>query len=779
MEKNLNPDINKLNMETSKKAADSLREWAGLDAMKAPVASSFLNGSTGQMLNESKDLNISPKNNDRNTFSFGVLNTVSALRNSSLNEIPAGKMMLEKYEYLLINKNISEAFLLEGLVNDLKSFSWEDSTISALNNLEGVLENSRRELEVVKTYETIKNAQGKELFTDATNQMKNWLVSEKRSTETLVHGIKRFGFNPMVRNLVSFLSIYENQNSGKFNIGFDNNVCVVKNLYSPITVFENSSIFYSSGKFLKLDDTTNSLYECSMDEVPAEMMNKAAILADNDVRVEDNKISLNIGKNKIEIVFENEEKKIYFDGKIISESDLPKAVSVSTNNLLESANNRVSKAIFVAKAADDFVDIDFGKKIVSKVYEGAEANVFKVGEKIYVQTVNPFMKLNKIYEANATQAIKIVKDFIKYDISESLTEFLQGEQAFLSIMKNDKKDIIKNIEILENELKKIENAKNQNPLISNSEEIISLEEGIENELDSLKMRWNQINTEITRFEKSAKEIDNNLTEAMGYPIDTEVRIKRNGTKGRVIGVDGNSKTYTILFKEGKTGEYFFSDVEDLGDEVDNYEIDTPEVSLEYSDSVDTNESMDQNFADAPGQRGGSKKDKSVMNLSKKHMAAAPVGKKTKGSSKFIQDEKNANMSGAQDKKGKSLLTKNKKVSNQNLATLPNAGKGKSGKKFIDDLKNLNLADAPSPSIKGSAKFIEDLRNQNLAIKENQKNSHIEKAPKGKSEKIKKFIEDEDHADLATAPGNHKKNGKNFVEDLKNADLSAAPNTKKK
>ena len=37
MEKNINPEINRLNMETSKQAADSLREWAGLGASQAPV----------------------------------------------------------------------------------------------------------------------------------------------------------------------------------------------------------------------------------------------------------------------------------------------------------------------------------------------------------------------------------------------------------------------------------------------------------------------------------------------------------------------------------------------------------------------------------------------------------------------------------------------------------------------------------------------------------------------------------------------------------------------
>ena len=772
MEKNINPEINRLNMETSKNAADSLREWAGLGASKSPVASSFLNGATSQMLKESQmpDVSTTPKNNV--VFSFGLVNTVSALKNSSLGDLPAGKILLEKYEHILLGKGVSEAFVFEGFLNDLQSFSWENSVSEALENLNRTFENRRREIEVLKAYESIKNAPGRELFSDATAQMKNWLLAENKSSDTLIHGLKSFGFNPLVRNLVSFLSLYENENSGKFHVGFDNNVCKIDSLYSPITVNESETLFYSSGKFLKMDHESGVIQECNMDEVPEELANKAEIVNDRDVKIDNNKISLNIGNNKVEIVFENESKEVYFDGKRINEEDLPLAVSVSTNNLLESSNHKINKAVYVAKNAEDIVDIDFGKKIKSKVYENVEANIFKTEAGIYVQTVNPAMRLNKIYEANATQAINIIKDFIKYDISESLTEFLEGEQAFLSVMKNDKNEIINNIGVLENQLMKLDRAKKDNPLLVNSNELTALEESIHDEITSLQDRWNQINLEISRFESKAKEVPS-INEDLGYPIDTEVRIKRNGNRGRVIGVDGSSKTYTILFKEGKTGEYFFSDVEDLEDEIDRYDIKAPDLDLEY-----TNES-NQNFANAPGNRGGSHKDSRIESLSKKHMAQAP-DKKTGSSAKFINNEKGT-MAGL-PKSGKSapLTGRGVKSSSANMADLPNKGKGGSGKKFIDSLENLDLAKAPSASLKGSAKFIQDLKNMNLAtLKESQKNSHVEKAPKGKSEKPKKFMEDEDDFNFADAQGNSKKNGKRFAENDKVANLASAPRTKKK
>lgn len=780
MENNFNQEINKINMETSKKLAESMQNWGGVNNSLPPVASSFLNGSTSQMIKESVDNDYSPKPKQKTSFSFGVVNTISALKNTSLYDIPQGKLMLEKYEYLLFNKGISEAFLVEGLVNDLKSFSWENSVVPVLENISKVLDGRRREIEVVKAYESIKNTAGKEIFSDATKMMGDWLISESRSSDSLIHGLRRYGFNPIVRNLVSFLAVYESQNSDKFYVGASNQDCEVENIYSPIHVNEKESIFFSSGKFLKVDEETKHLSECQMDEVPMGMQDKAAMMMDRDVKVSDNKIVLNIGGQKVEIVFEGESKNFYFNGKKINESDLPTAINATTNNLLENSNLKINKALFVSKASEEIIDIDFGKRVKSKVYEGVEANIFRSGDKIYVQTVNPMMKLNKIYEANATQAINIVKDFIKFDISESLTEFLDGEKAILSVLKNDKAEAIKNIGILEGELRKIENAKASNSLIKESAELKELAESIEREILLLKDKWNQINLEINKFENGANQITPGLNEDLGYPIDTEVRIKRNGVKGKVIGVDGNSKTYTIMFKEGKTGEYFFSDVEDLGDEVEKVDIQSPEMELEFTDSSSTAEAptneSEENFAEAPEESGSSHYDKAFMAMVKKHMSEAP-SKESKGSSKFIDDEKNSNMSEAPESKFGSSVKSNK-IKNQLMASAPEAKAGK-GKNFVDDLSNLNLAEAPSANIKGSSKFIEDLKNQNLAIKESQKNSHIEKAPKAKSEKVKKFIEDEEDANLEEAPGDHKKNGKKFVEDINRANLSSAPKAKKK
>ena len=678
---------------------------------------------------------------------------------------------MEKFENLLLVRNVSEAFLIEGLLNELKGFVWENSVKSALDNLQKVYEHRRREVEVVKAYETIKNAPGRELFSDATDSMSKWLIAENRDSSVLASGLRKWGFNPIVRNLVNFLGEHEARSKNTFVIKSDNSQSEIVNIYSPLLIEESRSIFFTSGKFFYVSE--NELGVLSKSEVallPADFINKVKLINDPMVRISDNRVTCFTGKNKVDFVFEGENKKVLFNGNSIKEEDLPRSLSMTLHTIFEGSNQVISKVNGISKIADELMDIDFGKKIVSKIYENVEANIFKVNGKIYVQTFNPSMKLNKVYEGNATQASNIIKEFIKFDISESLTEFLDREDAIRSVMYNDRTQISRNIEILVEETKKIDSAIQSNPILKGSAELVALRESIESEISVLKERWNQVNFEIKKFESSKSEISEDVNENIGYPIETEVRVIKNGSKGKIIGVDGNSRTYTVMMENGTTGEYFFGDVENTIDEISNTELE--------GEVGETSEGLTPMAVAPTGRELKAKKDSQTEKKSKKLMAKAPGGNAT-GSPRFAENEKNHDLADVTKVKKSGKAKETKGAGKQNMSQAPDKTGKKMGGKFIQNLKNHDLAKAPEASIKSAAKFIEDLKDHNLTLSESQKNKAIEKAPAPKAAKEgKKFSENHKNANLAGAHGNSRKNGKKFVEDLKRAGLSSAPGKKK-
>ncbi len=774
---NFDDNLSQIKMEKAKAAAALLNEsWGGNSGFTPGAAGSYADGfqkEVENMSNEDRKL-VKP------SFSVGVLETAMALNNTPFVELHEAKIFTEKYIHHVSVKGFSEAFLIESMISELENFSWEKHAKSALINLKKVYEKNRKEIEVAKAIEEINRSGGRDLFSSIVESMRHWLNTENRVSEKLINDLKKWSFNPTVRSLVEKFTQIEG-NNGKFsiNVNFDN--CEVRSIVAPSLVFENHSVFVTSDRFFKASQKGVSVMErAEASKLPGKFLKAALALSNPAVRINENGLDMFIGKNKLSVVFESdtETKSVFFNGKRIPESKLGFILSMELRNSFQSSASVVEQATQIVEAANYLSEIDFGKKIVSKIYEGVEANVFRFGQKVYVHKINPAMKKNELFEGNGTQAVNIVKEFLGFDISESMADILENEDRVLAIMKNDKQEIRNNMSIVESEIAKIAKALQTNPSLSESQEIKEAQAMLQKESESLKSKWNQINVEIERFEKYAKKVSS-VNENEGYQINTDVKIRRNGEKGKVVGVNGNSKTYTVMFENGRTGEYFFNDVVDISDEIENIELnpvndlgeDSPEI-----DGAETNESLDgdMNLAEAPSKNSkGSAKD--IDNLGNHNLAQAP-GKSTSGSAKDIENLKDHNLAQAPNKQAKSTKDPRGVIGNHELASAPGSKSG-SDKKFIDKESNMNLAEAPGKSAGSASKFIDNLKNHNLS--ESQKNSHTVKAPKAKSEKPKKFVENLDDAELAEAPGNHKKNGKKDHEPLKRASLAKAPASKKK
>ena len=754
---NFDNNLDQIKMEKAKAAANSLNEsWAGTKAFGPGTAGSYVDGLQKEIAQASaQGTKIS-----KPTFSVGVLETAMALNNTSFVELHEAKILVEKYIHHASIKGVSEAFLIESMISELENFSWEKHAKSSLVNLKKIYEKNRKEIEVAKAIEDINRSGGRDLFSSIVESMRTWLDTENRVSEKLVNDLKKWSFNPTVRSLVEKFTQLEGSN-GKFSINVNSENCEVKSIIAPSLVFENHSVFVTSDRFFKATQRGVSVMErAEASKLPGKFLKAALSLSNPAVRINENGLDMFIGKNKLSVVFESdtETKAVFLNGKRIPEDRLGFILSMELRNSFQSSASIVEQATEVVKAANFLSEIDFGKKIVSKIYEGVEANVFRFGQKVYVHKVNPAMKRNDLFEGNGTQAVNIVKEFLGFDISESMSDILENEDRALAIMRNDKQAIKNNMSIVESEMAKIAKAIQDNPSLTGSQEIKEAQAMLQKESESLKDKWNQINVEIERFEKYAKKVSS-VNEGDGYQINTDVKIRRNGEKGKVVGVNGNSKTYTVMFENGRTGEYFFNDVVDISDEIENIELkpvnDLGEESIENIEieGSEANEGLDadMNLAEAPSKSAG-------------------------GSAKDIDNLGNHNLSEAPNKQAKSAKDPRGVTGNHELASAPEGKSGKD-KKFIDKEGNMNLAEAPGTSAGAAPKFIDNLKNHKLS--ESQKNSHVEKAPKGKSEKPKKFVEDLDDAELAEAPGNHKKNGKKDHEPLNRATLAKAPASKKK
>jgi hypothetical protein len=757
---NFDENLSQIKLDKAKAVANMLNEtWNG--QVSNQNAGSYVDGVRKEM-EENSGVEIT---RNKPSFSVGVLETALALHNSSFKDLQEGNILTQKYINAATVKGISEAFLIESMMQELEVFSWENNAKESLANLKKTYNSNRREIEVAKAIEEINRSGGKDLFSSITESMRNWLSSKERITESLVKDIRKWIFNSTVKRLIENLNAIDAATGNKFAVSSNNQNCEVKSIVAPTLVFENSSVFVTSDRFFLSEDNEIVILERNQAaKLPSKFLKAVMDLTQPNVKINENGADLYLGKNKLSVVVESytELKNVYYNGKRMPNDKLGFMLSMELRNSFQNSQEMVNQALSLVESVDYLAEVDFGKKIVSKIYEGVEANIFKTAEKVYVHRVNPAMKKNELFEGNGNQAVNLVKEFLGFDLSESMSDVLGSEDQLLAIMRNDKADITKNISIVESEINKLNKAIQENPILEESEEIQNAKNMLKNESESLKNKWNQINVEIERFEKGYRKAD--VSESEGYAINTDVRIKRNGEKGVVVGVNGNSKTYTVMFENGKTGEFFFSDVMDMTEELEHTDLE------EYADTEEAYEKLDPNFATAP-KGSGKKSSKFIADEKGANLAKAP-GSKAAADAKFIDDLKDHAL--ASISKGGSKNAETKSVSKGGLA---NGLKGGTTHKGGKAMGAKDLAEAPGSTAKTGSKFIDNLKNANLA--ESQHNKHVEKAPKAKSIKTKEFVEDLDDAELAEAPGNHKKNGKKDHEALNRANLASAPKAKKK
>jgi hypothetical protein len=740
--------IRKEESQVSKKYADSLMEsWGGLNGKGSSNAGSYnakieadnaLNADSNKLFESISNLDSSDSSavsflTSQGVNNLGVLESISKIKSSSIYTYPKAKIVCEQYQNLIVNKGIKEYSLIHNFIAELEAFSWDDDAKEIAENLRTKSNSLSREIEIAKVLEAIKTSGSSSFYTELTETLNQWMVSESKSNGLLVKNISQWSFNPVVRNLINFLNVNESQDSRKLEIPIiANSESHVGKVFSPVIFEGGSTLFYLNGSIFEA--TSNELGKVPASVVaslPAEYTSLLESFKKPYVKVNENGVSVQLGKKIVRLIEENDEVSVYLGKDKLKFGDvngLAKILGFESSayyGITESES--ISTIMTLYRNYDNIVELDFAKTITSNIYEGVAINLFKWNDQIYLQKVNEGMRENSLFKVSGSQAVSFVKDYMRYDISEGLTEFLDGESRVKSVMMNDRNKVLENINKVENEISKISTLMESNPLYKTSKEIAAAYAMLENELIILREKWNQINVEIKKSD-SHIELQRipELLEDDKFNIGNYVKIKESGDTGKIISIDSNSGRYTVLTDNGKTADYYVNEMSDLEEAInkaaDANSNTNPESTKDDSDgegevkeannfnkselSASDQKEMLKKLADMHGFSNAPKNETNeeiememdnvhgynlTMNESKKlkdqDLSKAP-GKATKTKGKTLKND------GLQGPHGTATKSNGKVLDGQNLNTTlePKEPKVKTAKKEIN-----KLADAPGDS----------------------------------------------------------------------------------
>lgn len=310
--------------------------------------------------------------------------------------------------------------ILESAIKDLRAYDWmkpvgefikESQEFLKRNELAILVERVIFDLEISKESNYYKKAIEK--------------LSEASKSDNLVFAITESleseKWIPLVKRLI------EHCESLKGAVNGHNPNFKVSRVYSPVEFIEESEkyVFYSNNRVFETDGTSINESEVNPSESFAKLIaiSESAKFANKMMRLYPNPNSV------IDIDFTNESAKVLINNKLV-ESNNVESHLIAGGYLKYGEIGKAAQISHAISEGRNIKELDFAYRVTSSVFEGLSVTIFNLNENVYIQKINKGMKENSfILAESAEEAVKIVKDFMNYDISGSLNHLLEGEKA--------------------------------------------------------------------------------------------------------------------------------------------------------------------------------------------------------------------------------------------------------------------------------------------------------------------------------------------------------------
>lgn len=391
----------------------------------------------------------------------------------------------------------SEYFLAKPFMEQFQNISWHKDVKEGFAKINENLKKYEDDIALCSFIHEFNFSAGEYLSKFFMNEFDMYFTERDEYTKKqLLEKIQPYLHDNMLRSLNEFLR----SSSNDFQ-AYSDNVAEVKNIYSPVIVKENSEIFYSSGRFLK--KTKNKLSELTEKEIkdlPQSFMMMAEFVNRPNVKVSDNDVTVYTSDKKVKIMKEGANTIIVLNDKQLA----PQAFSrffMNEGIFRPSDNDILANCMNLYENFDNLYEIDYGKRISSKIYENQWVDVFKLDKNVAVSKIDGFNKTNHFYsEMNATQTRNLVLEHIGFDISKSFRDLLPEEQLKVDSYNKDIVEIDESIEFLTNKKNDIVTEINESAILRNDKRINDIISAIDDELVSLKEKKLIIKNILSQFE---------------------------------------------------------------------------------------------------------------------------------------------------------------------------------------------------------------------------------------------------------------------------------------
>jgi hypothetical protein len=433
---------------------------------------------------------------------FGIYESIQTIKQSKVSDHPQLKYFIKTFESKLAS-GFPEYAIVKDYAETLKNFTWDNVVATSLS---GILEsiNAREQEIIVRKTVDVLRLDRTGFYKTPANLLENWISNENRSIVELKHSIKNYLYEHRIAGTVNALETIEAKATGSLHMAANAANTVVESIYSPVHTSGNDVIFNVGGNFVKKNKKgIFKLSEKELSELPVDFLNLCKAFF-NYATVVAEKVIVRINKkDKLSLSLVNEQKEILLNDNKIAEANLYNTISLVESQGL--FNTKTFSMVNIVKILnenlDKIADIDFGKTISSTMYEGLSLSILKTDTGIVVNKINEGMKENSLLKCTGTQAVKIAKAVLNYDLTNTLSSLLEGEMKAKGELVAKGKVVLNNIALLEDELAKVEDAIDGDNELEANDEVVDAKTELQEEIAKMKSLWSEIEMSIQNIEE--------------------------------------------------------------------------------------------------------------------------------------------------------------------------------------------------------------------------------------------------------------------------------------
>jgi hypothetical protein len=486
---------------------------------------------------------------------LGVSRSIGRIKESQIYSYPALKYGLNKIENSIVNLQVPEYVAIDEMIGCLKTFVWDSTVNESYNELKESRERLAEDIEISQSIYHIKRSKGNFIYDVVLEKLEDHFCNPTQSSRSsILEDLRKFSFSPVTRRLSESLAKFQRKETSGVQLVSENSKSAVHSVYSPLLLENGGEYFFVRGNFFRKNNgSIEKITETSA--LPEKFREICRIISSPSVFIKEGKVSFYAKRNKVEILENEGAVEVRFNGSKIPSKDLAKhMVSAGLFRLEESQMAYDVQSI--VEGFSNIYDIDFVKVVESNIHKGSYAILMKEGENIYVNKVNESQRSNEFFSGlNATQARNMILEFIGFDIKESLSEYLEKDEAHLKSLKESQLELVKNLTIVEANYNKVINAL-QDPSLSSSPDLQSVKTMLEEEMVKLKNKHRSVSEDIRAFEK--KTISD-----MGYEVGDNVKVIDSGESATINSIDSTRGVVNIITSGGRTMDVAVSKITSL------------------------------------------------------------------------------------------------------------------------------------------------------------------------------------------------------------------------